>query len=138
MEKELLQTLVLFILTFIIVFIIYEFIFAKDYKNQIKKKKEKNIKMKKKPVEVRLLETYYKVDIEKLNYTGLLNRIAVVSSLDISFIVTIACISNRGFIQIIIACVLIIPVIYFSYLLLAKVLNHKIKKIDKKGNKENE
>ncbi|MBR4618290.1 MAG: hypothetical protein IKO49_03195 [Bacilli bacterium] len=141
MKIKLIQNSILFILTFIIVFIIYEFIFARDYKDQIKlklNKKNSINKNRKKPVEVRLLESYYKVDISKLSYSALLNRIAVVSSLDISFIVTVACISNRGYIQILIAAVLIVPVIYISYLLLSIVLKKKIERRKKKGNDKNE
>lgn len=148
------QNIVLFLLTFIVVFIIYEIIYAKDYRRTHKLKKEikkqnkkegkpkKNISNKdiipeKKPMEVRLLETYFKVDIEKLKYKSLLRTVALVSSLDISIIVSIACVTRFGLIQILIAFILVIPIIYCSYYLLAKYYNYKIKKLTNKNSKLN-
>lgn len=124
-----LQNIVLFFITFIVVFIVYQFIFARDYKNNIKLNHQKKNKVlpAKRPVEIRLLETYYKVDIKKINYSGLLNKVAVISSLDIALIVTIACLFRNGIFQILCALVLIIPIIYISYYILAKYYNRKIK-----------
>lgn len=122
-------------MTFFVVFIIYEFIFSRDYRNNIKLRKntKKQVKQRKKSVEIRLLESYYKVEIEKLSYTRLLNAVALVSSLDIAIIVTASCISKIGIIQILIALILVVPIIYSSYYLLAKYYKHKIRKKEAKN-----
>lgn len=122
-------------MTFFVIFIIYEFIFSRDYRNGIKLKKnaKKQVKQRKKPVEIRLLESYYKVEIDKLSYTRLLNAVALVSSLDIAIIVTVACISKIGLIQILIALILVVPIIYSSYYLLAKYYKRKIRKKEAKN-----
>lgn len=116
----LLQTIILFIITFIVVLLVYQILFIKDYR---KKKGRERM-----PVEVHLLQTYYKVDVPKLSYSWLLNAIAIVSSIDISLIVTIACLSKVGLLQILIAIVLILPVMYISYYVLAKFCKLKIEK----------
>ena len=125
-------------MTFIVVFIIYQFIFIRDYRSLNNNKKQRSVKPRKKPVEVKLLESL-KVDISKLKYSKVLNSVALVSSLDISIIITIACLSNIGLIQIAIAIVIIIPIIYFSYYLLALYYKRKIrlnKDIPEDSNKE--
>ena len=124
MKYELLESFMLFLLTFVLVFIVYQVLFLKEYGRNIKNRKNKsNILNRKKPVEVRLLEMYYKVDVSKLKYGRLLNLVAFVSSFD------------RGFIQIIVAFLIIAPIIYLSYLLLSIYLKHKIKKYEQKGMK---
>ena len=138
MKEKVVIAASLFIITFIIVFIIYNFIFIRDYNQARKLKKGKTTKLKKEPVEVSLLKNYYKVEVYKLKYTSLLRRIAFVSSFDISVVVTTACITKLGLLQILIACIIIFPVIYISYWLLAKSLNRKIRKQEKKGKIENE
>lgn len=136
MKYEVLESFMLFLLTFVLVFIVYQVLFLKEYGRNIKNRKNKsNILNKKKPVEVRLLEMYYKVDVSKLKYGRLLNLMAFVSSFDIALIVTIACVFDRGFIQIIVAFLIIAPIIYLSYLLLSIYLKHKIKKYEQKGMK---
>ena len=138
MNEKIVITISLFIATFIIVFIIYNFTFIREYKRSRKLKKGKEVKQKRVPVEVNLLKYYYKVDISKLKYTSLLRRIAFVSSFDISLIVTVACVTKLGLLQILIACIIVFPVIYISYWLLAKLLNRKIRKQEMKGKIRNE
>lgn len=138
MKEKIIITLSLFVATFIMVFVIYNFTFIREYNKSRKLKKGKEVKQKRVPVEVNLLKHYYKVDVTKLKYTSLLRRIAFVSSFDISLIVTVACVTKLGLLQILIACVIIFPVIYVSYWLLAKLLNRKIRKQEKKGKIENE
>lgn len=133
MRVKIAEAMVLFILTFIVVFLIYNFTFIRSYRYEKKLKKGKTVKQKKEPVELRLLQYYYKVDISKLKYTSILKRVAITSSFDISLIVTVACVTKMGLLQILIACVIIFPVIYVSYWLLAKLLKRKIKKLEKKG-----
>ena len=110
-----LQNIILFLLTFITIFLVYEIMFIKEYRynKKIKKGKISKDDNRKEPVEVRLLKSYYKVDIDELNYSSVLNTIAFISSLDMAIIITVAC---------------LIPIIYSSYYLLAKYYKYKINK----------
>ena len=123
-----LQNIILFLL--ITIFLVYEIMFIKEYRynKKIKKGKISKDDNRKEPVEVRLLKSYYKVDIDKLNYSSVLNTIAFISSLDMAIIITIACLAKIGLIQILIALILVIPIIYSSYYLLAKYYKYKINK----------
>ncbi len=135
MKNKLINGAILFAITFLIVLIVYLVIFIRNYRQT---KKGKKSKLKRDLVEVRLLKLYYKVDIDKLKYSSVLRSISVVSSFDIALIVSISCITKMGILQILIACVIIFPVIYISYWLLAKYLKRKIKKLEKKGKINNE
>lgn len=138
MKEKIILGVSLFIITFILSFIVYNLTFTRSYRQERKLKKGKSTKPRKEPMELLLLKNYYKVDISKLKYTGVLRRVAIVSSFDISLIVSIACVTKLGVLQILIACIIIFPVIYVSYWLLAKILNRKIKKLEKKGKKKDE
>lgn len=138
MKEKIIIGVSLFIITFILSFIVYNFTFIRSYKQERKIKKGKSTKPRKEPMEILLMKNYYKVDISKLKYTSVLRRIAFVSSFDISLIVSVACVTKLGLLQILIACVIIFPVIYVSYWLLAKVLKRKIRKLEKKGKINNE
>lgn len=50
--------------------------------------KKKKIDKEKIPVELRLLINKYRLDMSKINYRGIMNRIAIVSCFDISFVAT--------------------------------------------------
>ena len=125
-----LQNIILFLLTFITIFLVYEIMFIKVYRynKKIKKGKISKDDNLKEPVEVRLLKSYYQVDIDELNYSSVLNTIAFISSLDMAIIITVACLVKIGLIQILIALILVIPIIYSSYYLLAKYYKYKINK----------
>ncbi len=100
------QELVLFLLCFILVLIVYEiFIVSRAKKN----------KGKKYPMEVKYLMVRYKLNMKKVDYPQLLQIIALVSSFDISLIVTIVSMLNTYLWQMLIALVLVIPVIFVSY-----------------------
>lgn len=105
------KELVLFLMTFLLVFFIYR-IFI------VGKAKRKNSK--KKPIEVTYLISRYKLDLEKIEYKKLLMIVSIVSSIDISILVTIITLFDNTLIQIILAFVLIIPVILISYGLIGK------------------
>lgn len=93
-------------MTYLFVFFIYQ-IFI------IRKAKRKNSK--KRPMEVNYLINKYHVDIKRINYKKLLLIISLVSSLDISILVTIILIFDSYFIKIVIALLLVIPIIVISY-----------------------
>ena len=98
--------IILFLMTYLFVFFIYQ-IFI------IRKAKRKNSK--KRPMEVNYLINKYHVDIKRINYKKLLLIISLVSSLDISILVTIILIFDSYFIKIVIALLLVIPIIVISY-----------------------
>ncbi len=103
------EELILFGLCYILVFIIYQiFIVSKAKKNYEKKDK-------KYPVEVKYLVGKYKLDLEKVNYNQLLQIIALVSSFDISFIVSCVMIFDSYVIQLLAAVAIVIPVLLVSY-----------------------
>ncbi len=98
--------IILFLMTYLFVFFIYQ-IFI------IRKAKRKNSK--KRPMEVNYLINKYHVDIKRINYKKLLLIISLVSSLDISILVTIILIFDSYFIKIVVALLLVIPIIVISY-----------------------
>lgn len=117
----------LFLLIFVVILLVYEFILLKDYKDKKQKKKKKS-KNKGYPMELRILRDFYHLDIKQLNYNHLLHFVAVVSSLDIAFIVSIAGLFQIGLIQILVAFILVLPVIFFSYYLINLYYRYKLKR----------
>ncbi len=100
---------ILFIMTFIFVFVIYRFIL-------LGKKKKKA----KKPMEVSYLINKYKLDLKKVKYDSLLTTVALVSSIDISVVVTLVLLIDNYLLQIVGALVLVIPIILISYSFVGK------------------
>ena len=98
--------IILFLMTYLFVFFIYQ-IFI------IRKAKRKNSK--KRPMEVNYLINKYHIDIKRIDYKKLLLIISLVSSLDISILVTIILIFDSYFIKIVVALLLVIPIIVISY-----------------------
>ena len=99
------REVILFIMTFITVFIVYQ-LFIVSKRKKVKKKY---------PMEVNYLIYKYKIDIDKVNYKKLLRVISVISSLDISILVTIVLLFDSYLLQIIVALLLVIPIIMISY-----------------------
>lgn len=106
----------LFIIIFILVLLIYELIFYK-YKTR-KKRKTKKLKNNY-PLEVLIMSSFYKVDIDKVNYNKFLNVLAIISSFDIALIVSIVSLVDNGLLQILLALVLVLPVIFLSYYIIS-------------------
>ena len=106
------KQVILFLLTFIFVFLFYQiFIIRKAKIKKEKKSKKKLFKKKKnnkgkedilpkKPMEIKLLESKYKLDLDKINYNRLLLVVSLVSSLDISILVTLVLIIDNYLLQI--------------------------------------
>ncbi|MDO5393942.1 MAG: hypothetical protein Q4F33_04995 [Mycoplasmatota bacterium] len=109
------QEIVLFLLTYLFVFVIYElFIVRRALKNEKKKGKKKD-KETKLPMEIKFLVNKYKLDLKKVDYHRLLHVMAVVSSFDISFIVSLSLLTDSFILQMLIILVLVVPVILISY-----------------------
>lgn len=114
------QEFVLFLLTYLFVFIIYEiFIVRRAIKNEKKKKDNKQ------PMEIKFLINKYKFDLKKINYHKLLHVMAVVSSFDISLIVSLSLLTDNFVLQMIIILVLVVPVILVSYHLVYLIYKKK-------------
>lgn len=101
------EEIVLFIFCYIFTLLIYEIFVVK------KAKKIKNIE--KMPTEVKYLVSKYKIDIKKVNYNQLLQIVALVSSLDITLVVSVLTLVENFFISILISIVLVVVTIFISY-----------------------
>ncbi len=100
------KQLILFAITYILVFIIYLLW-------TMRKAKEKN--KKKKPMEVNYLVFKYHLDLKKINYKKLLFLISVVSSLDISLVVSIVMLFKSNLLRIFGTIILVIIFMLISY-----------------------
>lgn len=110
------KEILLFLMTYVFVFLIYQ-IFI------VNKSKRKNSK--KMPMEIKYLISVYKIDMNKINYKRLLLLISLVSSLDISIIVTLVLVFNSYFVKLIVALLITIPIIIFSYYLVGNYYKKK-------------
>ena len=101
------QELLLFLLTFVFVFILYQIFIVRKAKKKGKKFKE--------PIEITYLVNRYKLDLKKVNYKKLLRVISIVSSLDISLVVTIIMLINNFVLEIIVGFISTLVIILLSY-----------------------
>ena len=100
-----LDEIILFLLCFFLVLIVYEIFIVR----KAKKKKDKR------PMEVRYLITRYHLNMRKVDYSQLLQIVALVSSFDISLIVSVVMLIDSYLWQIVAVLVLVLPVILVSY-----------------------
>ncbi len=126
------KEIILFIACFILVFICYQVFFVlpmKKYRKSKKNgkkngKKKKNIE-KKELAEIRYLVTKYKLDLNKVNYNKLLLMVSLVSSFDITLIVTIITLFDSYLVSFLLAAVLVLPIVMISYWLVYKFYEKK-------------
>ena len=126
------QELILFIMCYIVVLAFYELYFvrrAKNYRSGKMKKKKKD--KYKEPGEIMLLRSKFKVDVDKVNYDQLLQIVALVSSLDISLVVSVMSIIPIFVLKLVVGLILIFLTIYVSYYLV--YLFYKKKGLIKNG-----
>ena len=104
------EEVVLFLITYVLVFLMYQiFIVSKAKRNKDKKNK-------KEPLEILYLKKMYKkLDFKKIPYNQLLQLIALISSFDISVIVTIVVHINNFLLEILVGFFGIIILILISY-----------------------
>lgn len=100
------EELILFLMSFVVVHLVYQ-IFI------IRKAKRRNST--KRPVEVTYLINKYHLDIKRIDYKKLLQCVSIVSSLDISLLVSIVLIFNNFIYQLLLIVLLVVPVILISY-----------------------
>ncbi len=78
--------------------------------------KRKKLDVNKIPVELKLLIKKYRLDMSKINYRGIMNRIALVSSFDIAFVATfIFKFIESVFWAIVVGAIMIVPVILITF-----------------------
>lgn len=112
------QELILFIMCYVVVLAFYELYFvrrAKNYRSGKMKKKKKD--KYKEPGEILLLKSKFKVDVDKVNYDQLLQIVALVSSFDISLVVSIMAIIPIFALKLVVGLILIFLTLYISYYL---------------------
>lgn len=122
------KEIILFIACFILVFICYQVFFIlpmKKYRKNKKNGKKKKIKEKKELAEIRFLVTKYKLDLDKVNYNKLLLVVSLVSSFDITLIVTIITLFDSYLVSFLLAAVLVLPIVMISYWLVYKLYEKK-------------
>ena len=96
-----------FLGTFVVVYLFYFFF-------QILR--HKKINKNKVPVELLYLIKKYKLDIDKIKYTSVMNKIALVSAFDIAFIATFVMrFIKNVYLAIVLGGVLFIPLIMITY-----------------------
>lgn len=98
----------LFFLTFMFVLIIYELFVVRKAKR--KKKKDR-----KEPIEISYLVRRYNFNIKKINYSRLLQVVAIVSSFDIALIVSIVMNIHNFLLEIVVGFLSLFIIIFISY-----------------------
>ena len=105
-----------FIICYILTFLLYLiFVILPRFRYLKKKKNNKVKKERKEPVEVRYLVTRYRLNLDKVDYKKLLMIISLVSSLDISIAVSVSLLVYAYFLQLAVAFLLLVPLIFISY-----------------------
>jgi len=103
------EEIILFCLCYLFIFVVYQIFVVSKAKKKNDKKERKD------PVEIQFLVKRYHLDIKKANYNQLLQIIAIVSSLDISLLVTFVMLFDSLLIRILLIVLFVIPVILISY-----------------------
>ena len=103
--------LFLFLMSFVLIFLIYQIFIIIPAKKR-KKSKKKNDK---EILEIKYLESRYKLDIKKIKYEQLLQICAIVSSFDISLAVTLVCLVEGLLLELLVGFVSILILIAVSY-----------------------
>lgn len=109
------EEFILFLMSFVFMFFIYQLFLVGPAKRRVKDEKRKKDKEKKELVEIKYLVKKYKLDLEKINYNQLLQIVALVSSFDISLIVSIIMALNNFVMEIVIGFLSTLVIIMMSY-----------------------
>ena len=104
------EDLFLFLFRYIFIFLIYQiFIVNRAKKAQLKGNRNWN------PMEVQYLVKRYRLDLKKISYNQLLQIIALVSSFDIAFIVSIILLLNNFWLKVFVGFTATLFIIFVSY-----------------------
>jgi len=102
---------ILFLMTFVFTFILYQLFLIRPLKRKIKKGKKEDKEL----VEIKYLVKKYKLDLKKVNYKQLLQVVALVSSFDISLVVSIIFAIHNFLLEIVIGFLATFLIILISY-----------------------
>lgn len=112
------QELILFFMCYVFVLIFYEsFIVRKAKRYKAGKLSKKQMEKYKGPSEIVFLENKYKLDMDKINYNQLLQLVALISSFDISLVVSVMSLIDNFVLKLIVGFALIFLTLYGSYYL---------------------
>lgn len=109
------QEVILFIMSFIFIFLIYQFFLIIPAKKAKNDKKKKSHKERRELVEINYLVKRYRLDMDKVNYNQLLQIVGIVSSFDISLIVSIIVALNNFLLEVVLGFVVTLLIIIVSY-----------------------
>lgn len=109
------EEIILFLMSFIFIFIIYQLFLVGPAKRRVNSKMKKQEREKKELVEIKYLVKRYRIDLDKVSYKQLLQIVALVSSFDISLVVSIIMSLNNFLLEIIIGFVATLLIIMLSY-----------------------
>ena len=115
------ENIILFIIFFIIIYIIYYLFYVRKHLRYNKKKISSDVK---------ILESYYKIDIKKIGYQKVLRILNFVNALMLSIIMMVVIKFDKIIYEVILAIVLMFPFIWVTYYFLAKYLKYLERKSD--------
>ncbi len=123
--KKILELLIVFAAFFIIVYFGYYGLIRRPFIRATKKQKEKKM-----PADLSIMKHYYKIDVEKIGYNKCLSLLNFVNALLIAIMMMIVIGFKYYVLQMIIAAALVIPTVWFSYALVARILRKKERKVN--------
>lgn len=109
------EEIILFLMSFVFMFLIYQIFLVGPAKRRAKDEKKKKDGEKKELVEIKYLVKKYKLDLNKVSYNQLLQIVALVSSFDISLVVSIIMALNNFILEIVIGFLSTLVIIMMSY-----------------------
>ena len=109
------EEIVLFFMSYVFVYIMYQLLIIKPAKKRYVEKNKSKDRDKKELVEIKYLVKRYKLDLEKISYKQLLQIVALVSSFDISLVVSTIMLIENFILSIIVGFILPILLILLSY-----------------------
>ena len=130
---DIIKYILIYLAFFVIIYLVYYFFSVRPIiSNYNKKQKGKKIKKEKElPTEVRLLQSFYGVDLEKVGIIRTLRIVNFVNAFFLSLLVMVVLPFNEVWLKILILFILILPSIWAVYYFLAKFLKH----LERKGRK---
>ena len=125
--------LLIYVAFFVITYVVYYWFVVRPVVNNYKKKKKgKKIKKERElPTEVKLLKSYYTVDVDKIGEIRTLRIVNFVNAFFLSLLVMVVLPFKEVWLKLIILFVLILPSIWVVYYFLAKFLKYLERKSDK-------
>lgn len=122
--SDYMETFLLFIIYFVLFYVVFKIIFFFQSKRKIVKRSLYHM------AEIEILKRHFKVDTAKYELKKLLNIVSLSNALIFSVVLVGTSFIENYLLRLIGMFVLLIPVIYFVYLGVSKILN-------KKGDKDN-